>query len=172
MYAGQNRREHDKDTTNTNTTTAATAVTAPTASNDSIHVTESSNTIDHSTCFKSAPSDAPTKHTIATTTTNTSTTKHKSYKHKTNTSTVNDVKRDIFENFKSYGLSPPELIRLDNHLCDKHYYVNSNRHNSDPSSSTSSQFSTGYFDLIITDPPYGIRAGAKKCGECMYICMC
>ena len=166
MYAGQNRREHHKDTTNT--------TAAPTAGDDSIHVAESSSsTIDHSTCFKSALYDAHSKHTIATTTTNTSTTKHKSYKHKTNnTSTVNDVKRDIFENFKSYGLSPPELIRLDNHLCDKHYYVESNRHNSDPSSSTISQFSTGYFDLIITDPPYGIRAGAKKCGECMYLCMC
>ena len=160
MYAGQNRREHDKDTTNTNTSTA---VTAPTASNDSIHMTEISNTIDHSTFLESAPSDAPTKHTTVTITAqNTNTLKPKSYKHENNNTTNNtysEVKRDIFENFKSYGLAPPELIRLDNHLCDKHYYVNSTRHNSDPTEST------GFFDLIITDPPYGIRAGAKKCGK-------
>ena len=168
MYAGQNRREHDKDTTTT------TAVTAIATRDDSIHLVvaegSSSSTNDNSTFIESAPSDAPTEHTTTATLTNTDcTTKPKSYKHKshnTNTNnTNNEVKRDIFENFKSYGLAPPELIRLDNHLCDKHYYVNSTRHKSDPSYSSSSQFSTGYFDLICTDPPYGIRAGAKKCGK-------
>lgn len=29
-------------------------------------------------------------------------------------------KRNIFENFKSYGLPAPELIRMDNHLYDRH----------------------------------------------------
>jgi len=29
-------------------------------------------------------------------------------------------KRNIFENFKSYGLPVPELIRMDNHMFDRH----------------------------------------------------
>lgn len=55
----------------------------------------------------------------------------------------------IWENFKTYGLDTPEIIRMDNHRFDRHYsssYLN-------------------FFDAIVTDPPYGIRAGAKKSGR-------
>lgn len=105
-------------------------------------------------------------------------------------------KRDIFANFAAYGLERPELVRLDNHLADRHLTIakplamngdetsetkiedydahrdnistlNNNSRNGD--FSTSSQvrnFSTeGMYDAIITDPPYGIRAGAKKSGR-------
>jgi tRNA (guanine10-N2)-methyltransferase len=61
------------------------------------------------------------------------------------------VKRHIFESFREYDLPRPELIRLDNHLLDGHVRIHrSNR---------------GLYDAIITDPPYGIRAGAKKTGN-------
>lgn len=57
------------------------------------------------------------------------------------------VKRDIIENFKAYQLQLPELVRIDNHMfnshmqCDDHPVVRE------------------FYDVIITDPPYGIRAG-------------
>ena len=57
--------------------------------------------------------------------------------------------RSIWENFKCYGLEAPEIIRMDNHLFGSHY---------------SGSF-TNFFDAIVTDPPYGIRAGAKKSGR-------
>ena len=55
--------------------------------------------------------------------------------------------RNIFGNFSQYGLEPPELIRLDNHLADRHYHI------------SPAVQSEGWFDCIVTDPPYGIRAG-------------
>jgi tRNA (guanine10-N2)-methyltransferase len=58
-------------------------------------------------------------------------------------------KRSIWDNFRQYGLETPELLRIDNHMFDTHY---------------SATFS-GFFDAIVTDPPYGIRAGAKKSGR-------
>jgi tRNA (guanine10-N2)-methyltransferase len=63
---------------------------------------------------------------------------------------LNIQKRDIFENFKCYKLSPPELMRMDNHLLNRHL-----------------NFScvNEMFNIIVTDPPYGIRAGAKKSGR-------
>ena len=69
------------------------------------------------------------------------------------------VKRSIFENFHSYGLPIPELIRLDNHLLDRHMYCPSSNVNNSPDLPFA-----GYFDAIVCDPPYGIRAGAKKTG--------
>lgn len=57
--------------------------------------------------------------------------------------------RSIWENFKSYGLEAPEIIRMDNHLFGSHYSGSFNN----------------LFDAIVTDPPYGIRAGAKKSGR-------
>ena len=79
------------------------------------------------------------------------------------------TKRDIFENFKKYSLERPELIRMDNHLLDRHIHL---RHNNIQESSSSSSaldrnldFMSGMFDVIVTDPPYGIRAGAKKSGN-------
>ncbi len=59
------------------------------------------------------------------------------------------TKRDIFENFKNYCMQPPELVRMDNHLLDSHFSIAKD----------------GFVDVIITDPPYGIRAGAKKTGS-------
>eukprot|EP01035_Chromulina_nebulosa_P017780 gene17780-23384_t len=58
------------------------------------------------------------------------------------------IKRNIYENFKSYNLPLPELIRMDNHLLDRHM-----------------KSYEGIFDCIVTDPPYGIRAGARKSGR-------
>lgn len=56
-----------------------------------------------------------------------------------------DVKTDIFENFKWYRLSVPEILVCDNsHHCWR----------------TDSPI----YDVILTDPPYGVRAGAKKIG--------
>jgi tRNA (guanine10-N2)-methyltransferase len=61
-------------------------------------------------------------------------------------------KRDVFANFASYNLTRPELIRLDNHLLDRHIKLNSFEGN-------------GFYHAIVTDPPYGIRAGARKSGS-------
>lgn len=63
---------------------------------------------------------------------------------------LDNQKRDIFENFKRYNLPPPELLRMDNHLLNRHL-----------------NFScvNEMFNIIVTDPPYGIRAGAKKSGR-------
>jgi tRNA G10 N-methylase Trm11 len=99
---------------------------------------------------------------------------------------LDSTKRDIFENFKSYNLEKPELIRMDNHLLDRHIQLktnsgrvasssdrdrdidgaDSNKLRSYGSSSTYGEVGIldGMFDVIVTDPPYGIRAGAKKSG--------
>lgn len=66
--------------------------------------------------------------------------------------TTDKTKRNIQENFLSYGLEVPELIRLDNHLLDRHV-------------AKKCTGGDGLFDAIVTDPPYGIRAGAKKSGK-------
>lgn len=55
---------------------------------------------------------------------------------------------NITSNFKQYGLSPPELVRSDNAIYHRHF------RNHLP-----------LFDAIVTDPPYGIRAGARKSGS-------
>ena len=98
------------------------------------------------------------------------------------------TKRDIFENFSAYSLEKPELIRMDNHLLDRHLQIigssgvvsigadgsrgcGSSAFLCSSSSLTASSGSSlqknvldGMFDVIVTDPPYGIRAGAKKSG--------
>ena len=63
---------------------------------------------------------------------------------------VDKTKRDIIENFKHYGLQTPEIIRLDNAMFDAHFECG--------------HVLSGFYDAIITDPPYGIRAGARKSG--------
>ena len=55
---------------------------------------------------------------------------------------------NIRSNFQQYGLSPPELVRSDNAIYHRHFREN-----------------LALFDAIVTDPPYGIRAGAKKSGS-------
>jgi tRNA (guanine10-N2)-methyltransferase len=74
------------------------------------------------------------------------------------------TKRDIFENFKTYGLDRPELVRLDNHLLDRHV-MTSRETNTAVSSSVNASRIEGFYESIVTDPPYGIRAGAKKSGN-------
>lgn len=55
---------------------------------------------------------------------------------------------NILSNFSQYGLPPPELVRSDNAIYHRHF----RRH-------------LPLFDAIVTDPPYGIRAGARKSGS-------
>jgi len=57
-----------------------------------------------------------------------------------------DPRRDIFRNFEHYKLVKPEIIANDNN---------------NPCWKTSS----AVFDVVLTDPPYGVRAGAKKIGQ-------
>jgi tRNA (guanine10-N2)-methyltransferase len=59
------------------------------------------------------------------------------------------VSRDVFSTFSDYGLPPPQLLRLDLHSHNKHFHTTSH----------------GMFDSIVTDPPYGIRAGGRKTGK-------
>jgi len=63
-------------------------------------------------------------------------------------------KRDIIANFKDYGLPPPELIRMDLHSFERHWQMQMVDNAQD-----------GVFDAIVTDPPYGIRAGGRKSGK-------
>ncbi|KAI2488815.1 hypothetical protein MHU86_25869 [Fragilaria crotonensis] len=56
---------------------------------------------------------------------------------------------NVRSNFRQYGLPPPELVRSDNSLYSRHY-----RRSTIP-----------IYDAIVTDPPYGIRAGARKTGS-------
>ncbi|KAG7340158.1 RNA methylase family UPF0020 protein [Nitzschia inconspicua] len=69
--------------------------------------------------------------------------------------------QQIWKNFEHYNLPRPEILRTDNALYNKHF-----RHHADaPPSAGSEKFSTPLYDAIITDPPYGIRAGARKTGS-------
>jgi tRNA (guanine10-N2)-methyltransferase len=60
-----------------------------------------------------------------------------------------EVRRDVFTTFGDYALPAPELLRLDLHSFAKHYHHSAH----------------GMFDAIVTDPPYGIRAGGRKSGK-------
>jgi tRNA (guanine10-N2)-methyltransferase len=55
---------------------------------------------------------------------------------------------NIFSNFDQFQLPRPEIMRTDNAHYDKHFRQHS-----------------PYFDAIVCDPPYGIRAGARKTGS-------
>jgi tRNA (guanine10-N2)-methyltransferase len=57
-----------------------------------------------------------------------------------------DMTKDIFENFTHYKLPIPEVFASDN----SNHCWRTNR---------------PIFDVILTDPPYGVRAGAKKIGQ-------
>jgi hypothetical protein len=69
------------------------------------------------------------------------------------------AERNIFANFAAYQLERPELIRLDNHMADRHYCLPSNKGSSSSSSAAHSVHDDGIYNCIVTDPPYGIRAG-------------
>jgi len=57
-------------------------------------------------------------------------------------------KEDVFSNFRQYKLPRPELVRSDNSLYHRHYRSHA-----------------PLYGAIVTDPPYGIRAGARKSGS-------
>ena len=61
-----------------------------------------------------------------------------------------NIPRTVFGNFDACKLPRPELIRMDNHVSDRNM---------------NSKITTGFFDAIVTDPPYSIRAGARKSGR-------
>ena len=61
-----------------------------------------------------------------------------------------NVPRDVFGNFDAFQLPRPELIRMDNHMSDRNMNL---------------PVTFGFFDAIVTDPPYSIRAGARKSGR-------
>ena len=56
---------------------------------------------------------------------------------------------NIRSNFKQYGLPSPELVRSDNAIYHRHFREH-----------------LPFFDAIVTDPPYGIRAGAVSTLVC------
>jgi tRNA (guanine10-N2)-methyltransferase len=56
--------------------------------------------------------------------------------------------RNIWKNFDQYNLQRPEIVRTDNAIYHRHY----RNHKT-------------FYDAIICDPPYGIRAGARKTGS-------
>jgi tRNA (guanine10-N2)-methyltransferase len=55
---------------------------------------------------------------------------------------------NVFSNFRQHNLPRPELIRSDNAIYHRHFLSH-----------------TPMYDAIVTDPPYGIRAGARKSGS-------
>lgn len=57
---------------------------------------------------------------------------------------------NIFSNFDQFGLPRPEVIVCDNSMFTRHFV---------------DQWAHDTFDAIVCDPPYGVRAGAKKCGS-------
>jgi len=66
------------------------------------------------------------------------------------------LSRSAATNFKQYGLSAPEQVRMD---ATRHAFrdcINDGVKKDDEDS--------GIFDAIITDPPYGIRAGSNRPG--------
>ncbi|KAL3924429.1 MAG: hypothetical protein SGILL_001051 [Bacillariaceae sp.] len=80
----------------------------------------------------------------------------------------------IWSNFKHYNLPRPEIVRSDNALYIRHFRHHhhasgvrndSNNNKSDKSKQEQSNYATPLYDAIITDPPYGIRAGARKTGS-------
>ena len=56
--------------------------------------------------------------------------------------------KTVFANFVQFGLPRPELVRSDNALYHRHFRTN-----------------VPLYDAIVCDPPYGIRAGARKSGS-------
>lgn len=68
--------------------------------------------------------------------------------------------QQIWKNFEHYNLPRPEILRTDNALYDKHF-----RHHRNENDASQKNLSAPLYDAIITDPPYGIRAGARKTGS-------
>jgi tRNA (guanine10-N2)-methyltransferase len=66
----------------------------------------------------------------------------------------------IWRNFEHYGLPRPDIVRSDNALYHRHY-----RHHSSGGSSGNTAIAPPFYDAILCDPPYGIRAGARQSGS-------
>lgn len=54
----------------------------------------------------------------------------------------------LFSNFEQYGLDRPEIVRCDASMFLRHF-----------------KSERSMYDAIVCDPPYGIRAGARKAGS-------
>lgn len=67
------------------------------------------------------------------------------------------LSRNAATNFKQYGLSAPEQVRMD---ATRHAFRDCKRDGGVKKDVEDS----GIFDSIITDPPYGIRAGSNRPG--------
>jgi tRNA G10 N-methylase Trm11 len=67
---------------------------------------------------------------------------------------VGKMGRNVGTNFDAYGLGMPELLRMDNSRPALRGWGGSG-----------SGADSGIFDSIVTDPPYGVRAGARKSGK-------
>jgi tRNA (guanine10-N2)-methyltransferase len=67
---------------------------------------------------------------------------------------------NIFTNFKQYQLPPPCILRADNSERGN-VFAHLHHHGS---ASKEEQCRVPFLDAIVCDPPYGVRAGAKKCG--------
>lgn len=58
--------------------------------------------------------------------------------------------RNVYSNFRQYGLEPPELVRSDNALMHNGHFR---------------ALASPLYDAVVCDPPYGIRAGARRSGS-------
>ena len=58
------------------------------------------------------------------------------------------LEENIFSNFDQFNLPRPEILRTDNAFYSRHF-----------------RYHPPFYDAIICDPPYGIRAGARKTGS-------
>ena len=54
---------------------------------------------------------------------------------------------NVNTNFDEFGLTRPELVRCDSSMYGRHFRTRC------------------FYDAIVCDPPYGIRAGARKAGS-------
>ena len=59
-----------------------------------------------------------------------------------------DGKETIWKNFEQFNLQRPEILRTDNAIYHRHFRSHQ-----------------PLYDAIVCDPPYGIRAGARKTGS-------
>ena len=92
---------------------------------------------------------------------------------------------NVYSNFKQYGLPPPELVRSDNARYTKHFRRtrtagdgetdgaaaaaarrdDDKEGGGDGDDDDDDSASHVLYDVIMCDPPYGLRAGARKSGS-------
>jgi tRNA (guanine10-N2)-methyltransferase len=81
----------------------------------------------------------------------------------------------IWNNFEYYGLPRPDIVRSDNALYQRHFRHHHRPRRQDTLARTTTTtttttpttigFTEPLYDAIVTDPPYGIRAGARTSGS-------